>query len=435
MDLRDRLEQIESLKRKVQQINGSHNQRSTFSKEGSRKPSVSEIVPGNTIETPHGGCFYTERIITRDTSFGENTLPDLQHYLTSGLHLWLPQFQMRDEEFKLDEMLFFDTETTGLAGGSGTYIFLLGLGFFNGENFHVRQYFMSDYHEEEALLWAVNQLFGQGFKILVTYNGKSYDFPLLQTRFIMTRQPFRLNTSYHLDLLFPTRRLWRRRLQDCTLQNIERKVLKVRRSGDIPGFLIPQVYFRYLLDKDARPLKPIFTHNQQDIISLVLLAIRIGQILEDPLEKGKTALDLCSIGKIFEGHKDFQYSSKCYEEALKYDLSDEEAVEILKLCAFAYKKQQEYNKAETAWRDIISLSRDFLLYPYEELAKYYEHQKKDYVRAENIIEEALQRLNRENISWSIKDEWRKALHYRLVRIKKKQETGKGKSQEQVSRND
>ena len=427
MDLRDRLEQIESLKRKVQQISNNRNQRSNFSKEESSKLSISEIVPGNTIETPHGGCFYTERIITPDTSFGDHSLSDIQHYFTSGLHLWVPQFERRGEEFKLEEILFFDTETTGLAGGSGTYIFLLGLGFFNGENFHVRQYFMSDYHEEEALLWAVNQLFGQGFKVLVTYNGKSYDFPLLQTRFIMTRQPFHLNTSYHLDLLFPTRRLWKRRLQDCTLQNIEREVLKIRRSGDIPGYLIPQVYFRYLLDKDAQPLKPIFIHNQQDIISLVLLATRIGQILEDPLEMGKSALDLCSIGKIFEGRKDFQYSSKCYEEALKRDLSDEEAVETLKLCAFAYKKQLEWDKAETAWRDIISLSRDFLLSPYEELAKYYEHQKKDYIRAENIVEEALQRLNGENIAWSMKEGWRKALHHRLARIKKKQEARKGKS--------
>lgn len=421
MDLRDRLEQIESLKRKVQQISNNRNQKSTFSKKGNNKLSISEVVPGNTIETPHGDCFYTERIITPDTSFGESSLSDIQYYFTSGLHPWLPQFKRRGEELKLEEMLFFDTETTGLAGGSGTYIFLLGLGFFRGENFHVRQYFMSDYHEEEALLWGVNQLFDRGFKILVTYNGKSYDFPLLQTRYIMTRQPFHLNTSHHLDLLFPTRRLWKRRLQDCTLQNIEKEVLKIRRSGDIPGYLIPQVYFRYLRNKDARPLKPVFTHNQQDIISLVLLAIRIGQVLEDPLEMGKSALDLCSIGKVFEGCKDFQYSSKCYEEALKCDLSDEEAVEALKLCAFAYKKQLNWDKAEAAWRDIISLSRDFLLYPYEELAKYYEHQKKDYSQAENIVEEALQRLNRENISGSVKAEWRKGLDYRLARIKRKRQ--------------
>jgi uncharacterized protein YprB with RNaseH-like and TPR domain len=421
MNLRDRLEQIESLKKKVQQISNNRNQKNTFSKKSNNKSSVSEIVPGNTIETPHGNCFYAERIITPDTSFGENSLSDIQRYFTPGLHLWLPQFNRRGEEFKLEEMLFFDTETTGLAGGSGTYIFLLGLGFFRDEEFHIRQYFMSDYHEEEALLWGVNQLFGQGFKILVTYNGKSYDFPLLQTRYIMTRQPFHLNTSHHLDLLFPTRRLWKRRLQDCTLQNIEKEVLKIRRNGDIPGYLIPQVYFRYLLDKDARPLKPVFAHNQQDIISLVLLATRIGQVLEDPLEMVKSALDLCSIGKIFEGHRDFQYSSKCYEEALKCDLSDEEAVETLRLCAFAYKKQLKWDKAEAAWRDIISLSRDFSPYPYEELAKYYEHQKKDYGQAESIVEEALQRLNRENISGSVKTEWRKDLDHRLARIKRKKQ--------------
>jgi tetratricopeptide (TPR) repeat protein len=279
---------------------------------------------------------------------------------------------------------------------------------------------MSDYHEEEALLWAVNQLFAQDFKLLVSYNGKSYDFPLLQTRYIMTRLPLQLNTSYHLDLLFPTRRLWKRRLQDCSLANIEKKILKIYREEDIPGYLIPHVYFRYLQDKDSRSLKPIFTHNLQDIISLVLLTTKISQTLDDPLSMGKFALDLCSIGKIYEGYKDFQYSSKCYEEALKGNLSDEETLDALKLCSFAYKRQGEWEKAEVAWREIISLNGQFNLYPYEELAKYYEHKLKDYQQAGAIVEEALQRLTKENISWSIKEQWQNSLYFRLERIKRKQ---------------
>ncbi|MDD3656068.1 MAG: ribonuclease H-like domain-containing protein [Atribacterota bacterium] len=421
MDLRNRLEKIESLKKRVQQINNAHQKKSDFYSQTRKTIPISEVIPGNAIDTPHGSCFFTEKTFPLETSsYGDYSLLDMQKYFPSGLHFWIPQFKSGNEEIKLEEILFFDTETTGLAGGSGTYIFLLGLGYFKGENFYIRQYFMSDYHEEEALLWAVNQLFAQDFKLLVSYNGKSYDFPLLQTRYIMTRLPLQLNTSYHLDLLFPTRRLWKRRLQDCSLANIEKKILKIYREEDIPGYLIPHVYFRYLQDKDSRSLKPIFTHNLQDIISLVLLTTKISQTLDDPLSMGKFALDLCSIGKIYEGYKDFQYSSKCYEEALKGNLSDEETLDALKLCSFAYKRQGEWEKAEVAWREIISLNGQFNLYPYEELAKYYEHKLKDYQQAGAIVEEALQRLTKENISWSIKEQWQNSLYFRLERIKRKQ---------------
>ena len=424
MDFRERLEKIESLKKKVQQIDHAHHKENSFTLEQSQKEavSISDIIPGNKIDTPYGSCFYTENIIPLDASYGDSTLLDIQKYFPAGLHFWLPRLKEESEVFKLEDILFFDTETTGLAGGSGTYIFLLGLGFFKEENFMVRQYFMSDYHEEEALLWSVNQLFTQGFKMLVSYNGKAYDFPLLQTRYIMMRQPFQLNTSYHFDLLFPTRRLWRRRLPNCSLSIVEKNILKIYRKGDVPGFLIPDIYFRFLKNKDARPLKPVFSHNLQDIISLALLITKISQTLQEPLSVEKYALDLCSIGKIYEGYKDFEQSSWCYEEALKGNLSDEEMLETLKLCSFAYKRQGEWKKAESSWCDIISLGTQFVLYPYEELAKYYEHRLKDYTKAGNIVEEALSRLKKEsNISWNIKTQWQNSLSKRWDRIKRKQE--------------
>lgn len=419
MDLKDRLEKIEGLKRKVEQINANHQRKNNLYLKSRQMVPISEVIPGKITETPYGSCFFTEKNIPLSFSYGDNLLLDIKKYFPSGLHFWIPQFKKEKEKIKLEEILFLDTETTGLAGGSGTYIFLLGLGYFQGEHFWIRQYFMSDYHEEGALLWAVNQLFAQGFKLLVSYNGKSYDFPLLQTRCIMTRLPLQLNTYYHLDLLFPTRRLWKKRLKDCSLPNIEKNILKVYRKEDIPGYLIPNVYFRYLQEKDARYLKPIFTHNFQDIISLVLLATKISQTMDDPLRIGKFALDLCSIGKIYEDYKDFHYSSKCYEEALRGNLSDEETLETLKLCSFVYKRQGQWERALSTWREIISISDQFLLYPYEELAKYYEHKQKDYYQASMIVKEALQRLVRENISANIKEQWLENLSRRLERIIRK----------------
>lgn len=421
MDFRERLEKIESLKNKVRQINDNHQQKDSTYFENKDKTIITETLPGNMIDTPYGSCFYAENIIPLDRAYGEQSLFDIQKYFTKGLHFWIPQIKRRNDDIKLEEMLFFDTETTGLAGGSGTYIFLLGLGYFTGDNFVVRQYFMSDYNEEEALLWAVNQLFGQGFKLLVSYNGKSYDYPLLQTRYIMMRIPFQLNTSYHFDLLFPTRRLWKRRLLNCSLTNVEKSILKVYRKGDIPGFLIPDIYFRYLKTKDSRPLKPIFTHNLQDIVSLVLLTTKISRVLHDPTSMEKFAMDMCSIGKIYEDTKNFEYSSECYEKALKGDLSDEETVEVLKLCSFAYKRQGEWEKAVTYWKDVISINNQFELFPYEELAKYYEHRVKDYPRAITIVEEALSRLKKEFIPENLKIKYQSNFLKRLERLRQKQE--------------
>ncbi|MBN2244456.1 MAG: ribonuclease H-like domain-containing protein, partial [Candidatus Aminicenantes bacterium] len=343
------------------------------------------------------------------------------HTIPGELYPWIPGTNKEAEDIRLDQALFFDTETTGLAGGSGTYIFLLGLGFFTKDSFCVRQYFMSDYHEEEALLWSVNQLFSQGFKLLVSYNGRCYDFPLMQSRFIMARLPMQLPDPHHLDLLFPTRRLWKRRLQDCTLSNIERRILNIHRESDIPGYLIPHVYFRYLQDRDARPLKSVFEHNLQDIVSLVFLTTKIGQVLQDPLQVGKYGIDLCSIGRIYEKNRDYEYSSRCYEEALNRDLSDEESLEVLRLSSFAYKKQGKWEQAEKAWKEIIGLSSEFIFYPYEELAKYYEHRLKDYSKAREIVENAMNRLQKGQFGLGIKNHLIQILMDRLNRIHRKQD--------------
>ncbi len=421
MDLKDRLEKIESLKKRVQQIGSFQKDQGLSIPMKRRSVPISDVMSGNMADTPYGSCFYSEKAIPLETSFGEHLLAEIIPYFPFQSDFFRPEFHEKTGEIRLDEALFFDTETTGLAGGAGTYIFLLGLGYFTKDAFCIRQYFMSDYHEEEALLWSVNQLFAQNFKLLVTYNGRSYDYPLMQTRFIMTRQPMQLTDPYHLDLLFPARRIWKRRLQDCSLANIERRVLKINREEDIPGYLIPHVYFRYLQDRDARPLKPVFEHNLQDIISLVILTAKISQVLKDPLQGDIYGLDLCGVGKFYETNRDYEFSTRCYEEALKGNLSDEDSLEVLKLCSFAYKKQGQWEKAEAAWRDILSLTRQFLSYPYEELAKYYEHRLRDYCKALNIVEEALLRLEQESLHPDQKEEWQKGFRYRLQRIQRKQQ--------------
>ena len=189
MNLKDRLEKIESLRKKIRQISDIQRERSVQFSEDRQSVSISHLINGNHIDTPYGPCFYAERMFPLDMVMGGSSLIEIVDYFPGVFDIWIPESGRTTEGIKLSQTLFFDTETTGLAGGAGTYIFLLGLGFFTDDSFCIRQYFMSDYHEEEALLWAVNQLFVRDFKLLVSYNGKSYDYPLMQTRFIMARLP------------------------------------------------------------------------------------------------------------------------------------------------------------------------------------------------------------------------------------------------------
>ena len=155
---------------------------------------------------------------------------------------------------------FLDTETTGLAGGTGTYAFLIGVGRICDDGFRVRQFFLREYGEERSALWALREHLEQ-FDVLITYNGKSYDQPLLETRYQMTRQKPPFARMAHLDLLFGARRLWKLRLENCRLVQLEQQILGMFREGDLAGELIPYVYFEYLRSQDATRLVPIFHHN------------------------------------------------------------------------------------------------------------------------------------------------------------------------------
>ena len=221
-----------------------------------------------------------------------------------------------------------------------------------------------------------------------------------------------LENPYHFDLLYPARRLWKRRLESCSLSTVEREILKVIRDDDVPGYLIPEIYFGYLRTKDARALKQVFEHNLQDILSLVALVSRMCFLVEDPLNNTEYGMDIFSIGKMFDEEKRYEQSTHYYTEALKHNLAEEEALEILRLSSFAYKRQGKWEEAEEIWKEIIERSREYIYYPYEELAKYYEHYLKDYQKVKIVVEEAL------NIEENIFQ--REKLQYRLDRIKRKE---------------
>ena len=179
----------------------------------------------------------------------------------------------------LKKIAFLDTETTGLSGGTGTLAFLIGVGRFGEQGFHLTQYILEDPSEESSLLLALS-IYSEEIEEIVTFNGKSFDLPLLKSRYILNRMPVPFTHLRHLDLLHISRRLWRQRLPSRSLKDLEHEILHLPRTEEeVPGWMIPELYFNFLKSGDASLIKNVVYHNAMDIVSLAALFIGITQML------------------------------------------------------------------------------------------------------------------------------------------------------------
>ncbi|MFH1942162.1 MAG: ribonuclease H-like domain-containing protein [bacterium] len=325
----------------------------------------------------------------------------------------------------LRRAVFIDTETTGLAGGTGTVPFLVGLGYFYDDGFRVDQFFMRDYDEEHAVLSAVQERLAH-CDALVSYNGKAYDLNLLTSRFTLARMEHSFFDLPHLDLLFTARRLWRRRIGDCSLSNVEERILDFRREGDVPGYLIPSLYFDYIRTRDGSLLKSVFIHNRWDIVTLVALAAVAGRIYESPKEFLNHPLDMLSLGRAFEGLELHAEAAECYRDALNYGMEPEERLEVLRLLGFSLKRMGDWERAVKVWEYMVEIT-PHRFEPYVELAKYYEHHINDFERAVEVVRRALERIrisealrSCDGLSVDLKD-----LEYRLARLERKRRGRRG----------
>ena len=290
--------------------------------------------------------------------------------------------------FDASKAVFIDTETTGLSGGTGTVAFLIGVGYFVEDVFRLDQCFMRDYDDEEPMLAYLDGLFKQA-ESLVSYNGKSFDVPLLRTRFIQNRIPFRLDALPHFDLVHAARRFWRARLQDCSLGNVEREVLGIRRQGDVPSAEIPELWLEYLRSRDARKLERVFYHHQMDILSLVALAATISQTLlageEGRLEYAEDHLSMVRL----------HFRQRNYEEVVRQGQGLLEAEsgadlrrECLELMGFALKRLARWVDMQETWERLLQEApRDPVACL--ELAKHHEHRTRNLSEADRLCAEAI----------------------------------------------
>ncbi len=344
---------------------------------------IEDVVSGQVVETAYGTHFETERLYERHRrhgSVGIADLADLPGDLLAALSEGaIPQSHPR-------RWAFLDTETTGLAGGTGTCAFLIGVGSITDDGFRLRQYFMRDYHEEASILRSLSEYLTQ-FDVLITYNGKAYDQPLLETRYRMVRSQPPFNQLQHLDLLFGARRLWKLRLESCRLVDLENQVLGVERQGDLPGELIPYYYFEYLRMRQAFRLVPIFHHNATDIVSLACLTAIVPRAFGDSgmLRHGA---DMIGLARWFAAAGRDEEALKLYRRAVDAGLADAILFRSLAEMGAIEKRMGHDVAALEVFTDLAASPNPYRAHAYTELAKHYEHRERDYSRAREMTRRA-----------------------------------------------
>jgi tetratricopeptide (TPR) repeat protein len=291
-----------------------------------------------------------------------------------------------------EQWLFLDTETTGLAGGSGTYAFLVGLAWWDGGGLEIEQFFMREYSEERSLLFALRERIAE-HPVLVTFNGKSFDWPLLETRYRMSRKISAPTPRAHLDFLHPARNLWRLRLGSVRLSELERHVLGWDRGEDVLSGQIPQIYFDYLRGGPPERLVPVLNHNQMDLRGLAALSSRILSLLSDAENSGQDGLELFGVSRICEKRGEHSRARTLYEKSIASVLPTETDRTARRSLARLAKREGDFDLACELWKDALGNSRHGYE-AYEQLAIYYEHKAGDAGQARQIVRQAIDELRR-----------------------------------------
>jgi uncharacterized protein YprB with RNaseH-like and TPR domain len=320
-------------------------------------------------------------------------------------------------DLNLSTALFIDLETTGLSGGTGVVPFNIGMGYYRDDKFHVAQYFLGEMAEEERMIRELGMFFrDMNFQSVVTYNGKGFDLPLLETRFILYRQPLILSDLPHLDFLYAARRLWSHKYESCRLYHLALEVVQADRSEDIPSAEIPWRYFQYIQTGNFELIEPILYHNREDILSLLGVVIIGAHIFsEDPDLCMGDAMDFYGAGKIMENIGNVERSLQFFQRALDGSLSDEVSLEAKRRLSSHFKRNEEWEKAVPIWEEMTSsrVVTPAQLFSFRELAMYLEHKLKKYEEAKKIAEEGFV------LSTGVSSYYERDFSYRLERLRRK----------------
>jgi uncharacterized protein YprB with RNaseH-like and TPR domain len=326
--------------------------------------------------------------------------PEICDIGVDALRLLLPKASPTSVDHATDatKWLFLDTETTGLCGGTGTYAFLVGLAWWDSGGLQIEQLFMRDHSEEHSVLAEIAQRLRER-PVLVTFNGKSFDWPLLETRYRMTRSIAVPSISAHLDFLHPARQLWRLKFKSLRLADLERNILNAEslgwtRQNDIDSSRIPEFYFDYLRGGSPATIAGVFHHNRMDLRGLAALAGRVLCTLTDPeVASAGGALELYGLSRLLNRRGEDQQARTTYERALAAGLPETVDHKARHELALIAKRGKDFDRAIELWSE---LSRGSATSPQacEQLAIHYEKRVGDHHEAARLTRAAIAELHK-----------------------------------------
>ncbi|HPI93008.1 MAG TPA: ribonuclease H-like domain-containing protein [Deltaproteobacteria bacterium] len=403
-----RQDTISDLRRKIDEVMNRRDRLVRSDPASSRRPGMplEEAVTGEEVVTDRGRFFFSRSRMEETDRHGHALIRDLALIDMGGVGILAGSDAFTG--FSPEDALFMDTETTGLAGGTGTFPFLIGLGWFESGTFVTCQLFARDFPEEAPMLAYLQELAADR-KFLVSFNGRAYDLNLLTARFILNRQRDTLSGMPHLDLLHPGRRLLRHRMDNARLVTIEACVLGLERDGDVPGWEIPQRYFEWLRRRDGRLMEDVFRHNRFDIVSMASLLKHLTDLVgcganPEGLHHG----DVLAAARLHHERGDLLSARSLYEGIL---LSPDREVSLAarRSLSLIHKRAGAWEEAALIWDAMLSQD-PYDPFAAEELAKYHEHRRHDYGRAAMIVRTVLEGCS------SLSDEERNAFEHRLHRL-------------------
>jgi uncharacterized protein YprB with RNaseH-like and TPR domain len=309
-------------------------------------------------------------------------------------------------------IVFLDTETTGIQGGTGICPFLVGLGYLVEGEFHLVQFFIRDFDEEPSMLFDL-AAFLRRFQMVITYNGAAFDIPLLETRFTLARMENPFHGMPHFDLLFTARKLWRNGHGSCRLAALERELVSFMRGPDIPGAMIPRAYFDYL-QRRPNTLRSVFTHNGDDVLSLAALTVAACDRVTLPPAALDEPLDLYSLARVFEKTENWRGSMRFYEMALEGVVSGPARQKILESLAVIYRRAGENERSIEVCIELIE-SPEFSMTGYEGAAIYYERFARNYEAALRVLQEGVGRADTKRSRSQLQARWDR-LQQKIIRF-------------------
>lgn len=421
----------EDLKRRLRELGVVQGVRELQAQPSRPARAIEDLVSGRFHTTSRGQCFVAETSYPVEHVHGDLALSSFLE-LSSDVVASLEQ-DSRVADVDLRRACFLDTETTGLSGGTGTMAFIVGLGFFGEEGFELRQYFLRDPGDEPAMVEALMERL-PAFEALISFNGRAFDVPIIENRFILAREVPTLRDKVHVDLLHPARRLWRYALSSCALTALERDVLGVRRrQADVPSGEIPWLYRDYLQTGDARDMERVLYHNKIDILSLVTLAARLCRTYAEPwqVDGGEGSQELTgaewyALGRWYYAQGRVGDAERAYRGAVLRcnGLGSDLRARGLRELAYVLKRDERREEAFALWQQLALESSEGTtgVLPHVELAKYFEWYVGDLAEAAAWTREALEQV----AGWRPgrrRDDEIAELRHRLSRLERKMADG------------